>query len=85
LLKVKGKIDFYETDLKRDDYIFVRYDMKLQIIDDHNEIVAALSEKGREGHTSYSEAEARCVQKLQTKINKKLKRKIVNYFDNLVK
>jgi len=85
LLKVKGKIDFYETDLKRDDYIFVRYDMKLQIVDDHNEIVAALSEKGREGHTSYSEAEARCVQKLQTKINKKLKRKIVNYFDNLVK
>ena len=85
LLKVKGSIDFSVTDLKRDDFIFVRYDMKLKIYDDRNEIVAALSEKGREGHTSYQEAEARCVRKLQDKIEKKLKRKINNYFDNLVK
>lgn len=85
LLKVKGQIDFSETDMKRDDYIFVRYDLQLQIIDDREDVIAALNEKGREGHTSYSEALARTVRKLESKIDKKLQKKVVQYFDNLVK
>lgn len=85
LLKVEGSVAYEETDLKRNDYVFVRYDLKLKIIDDRSEVVAALTEKGREGHTSFTEAESRCVRKLQTKIDKKLQKKVIQYFDNLVK
>ncbi|MFO7896740.1 MAG: LPP20 family lipoprotein [Candidatus Cloacimonadales bacterium] len=85
LLKVQGSVDFSETDLGRDDYVFVRYDLQLKIIDDRGNIVAALSEKGREGQNSFAEAKARCVLKLQNKIEKNLQRKVVQFFDNLVK
>jgi len=85
LLKVEGSVNFSETDLGRDDYIFVRYDLQLEIIDDRGNIVAALAEKGREGHASFAEAKARCVRKVQSKIDKTLQKKVVQYFDNLVK
>ena len=85
VITVTGDVDFEETDLKRDDYVFVRYDLKLKVIDDRGDVVAALTQKGREGHTSFTEAKARAILKLEKKIDKKLKKKVIQYFDNLVK
>lgn len=85
MLKLVGSAEFAETDLQREDYIFVRYDLKLKVIDDRGDVVAVLSQKGREGHASFTEAKARCIRKLESKIDKKLKKKIIKYFDDIVK
>lgn len=84
LLYVTGSIYFNNADLNRDDFKFVRYDLQLQILDVNGSTVAALNEKGKEGHTTFSEARERAIRKINKKIDISLKKKIVGYFNNLV-
>ncbi|MBN2461576.1 MAG: LPP20 family lipoprotein [Candidatus Cloacimonetes bacterium] len=85
LLLVEGEITFEQTDLGReDDNIFVRYDLQLKVKDPEGIVVAALTEKGREGHKTYLEARERAVRALEKKIRTSLKDRIISYLDSLV-
>ena len=85
VLKITGITVFENTDLKRDDgYKFVRYNFNLKITDPDENIIVSAYEKGKEGHTTYFEAQERCVRKIAKKINKSVKKKITAYFDGLV-
>ena len=83
LLNVEGEVSFEETELQREGE-FVRYELKLKIIDSDNITIVTLSEKGREGHVSKSEAQARAVRTIEKKIKKTFKKKLIAYFDGLV-
>jgi hypothetical protein len=85
VLSVKGDIRFEETDLNRDDFEFIRYELNLEITDLKNTVVSSLTEKGKEGHTTYFEAEERAVRKLSEKIGRSFKNKLIDYFDGLIK
>ncbi|MBN1327801.1 MAG: LPP20 family lipoprotein [Candidatus Cloacimonetes bacterium] len=84
IIKVDGEITFEETELARDDdYIFARYELQLKIRDPQDNIIAALSESGREGHNTYLEAKERAIRTLKKKIRNSLQKKILSYFNNL--
>lgn len=83
ILKVKGNASFQKTDLKRD-LVFIRYELQLELKDNSGNTIAALSEKGREGHVSASEAKARAIRTLSRKIKGKFQKKVINYFDTLI-
>lgn len=85
ILQVSGDIAFQKTDLKRDDFEFIRYEMNLQITDPESILVSSLSEKGREGHATYQEAQERAIRKLALKIQSSLKLKVIDYFDSLIR
>ncbi len=80
VLKIDGNILLEKTDLKRD-LEFVRYELQINVTDNKDNVIVSMSEKGREGHISASEAEARAIRTLSKKINKQLKKKLVAYFD----
>ena len=83
-LRVQGKVTFADTDLKRDGLSFVRYEVKLDVIDVVGFTVAAVADRGREGHVSKPEAQARCVRTIVSLIDSKLRPKLLAYFDGLV-
>ncbi len=85
VLKIEGSISFNDTDLKRNDgFKFVRYYLDIKVKDVDNNIILAINEKGREGHLSFAEAKERCIRKIEKKLKKKFKSKLVKYFDSLV-
>ena len=83
-LDVKGSASFEDTDLKRDGLSFVRYDVKLDVVDATGITVASAADRGREGHVSKPEAKARCVRSVVALIDGKLRQELVSYFDGLV-
>ncbi len=83
LLAIQGEVTFEDTDLKREQK-FVRYELQLKVIDPNGVTIVTLDEKGREGHVSYTEAQARAVRTIEKKIKKQLKKKLIAYFDGLV-
>jgi len=85
LLDISGEIKFEETDLNRDDFEFIRYYLTLQMVDEKGDIVASLNEKGKEGHTTFYEAQERAVRKIGDRIERSFKQKLMTYFDNLVR
>lgn len=84
-LKIKAKVLLNETDLKRDDLSFVRYEVKIDVMDISGQVVVSVTKQGREGHVSKAEAEARCVRTITSVIENELKTKLQAYFDGLVK
>jgi len=83
ILSINGDILLEKTDLKRE-LEFIRYELQINITDNHDNIIVSMSEKGREGHVSAQEAKARAIRTLSKKINKQLKKKLVAYFDGMV-
>ncbi|MCK5051226.1 MAG: LPP20 family lipoprotein [Candidatus Cloacimonetes bacterium] len=83
VLKIDGNILLEETDLKRD-LEFIRFELQINVSDNKDNIIVSMSEKGREGHVSASEAKARAIRTLGKKINKQLKKKLITYLDGMV-
>ena len=84
VLKVEGEITFEPTSLNRKDgFKFVRYTLNLKLKDNQGNIIVALNEKGREGHTTTKEAKERCIRKIEKKLKKNFKKKLLKYFDSL--
>ena len=83
-LHAVGSVAFEETDIKRENLVFVRYDLQLKINDNSGTTFITISDKGREGHVSFPEATARAIRTVEKKIKKELKKKLVSYFDGLV-
>jgi len=85
ILEVVSDVLFENTDLHRDDdFKFVRYNFNLKIIDKSGNIIVSLFEIGKEGHTTYFEAQERAIRTIDKKIKKNLKKKLIAYFDGLV-
>ena len=84
ILHAVGSVAFEETDIKRENLVFVRYDLQLKINDNSGKTFITISDNGREGHVSFSEATARAIRTVEKKIKKELKKKLVSYFDGLV-
>jgi len=84
-LKINGVVAFEDTDLKRGDLSFVRYEAKIDVLDISGQTVVSISKRGREGHVSKAEAEARCLRTIASLIDCDLKTKLQKYFDGLVK
>ena len=83
VLKIDGNILLEKTDLKRD-LEFIRYELQINVTDNKDSVIVSMSEKGREGHVSATEAKARAIRTLSKKINKQLKKKLIAYFDGMV-
>ncbi len=84
VLQIEGDVNFYPTNLKRKDgFKFVRYTLNIKVKDNKNNIIVALNEKGREGHVTVREAKERCIRKIEKKLKKKFKNKLIKYFDSL--
>jgi len=82
-LRMKGSVGLERTDLGRQGLSFVRYTMQLDMRDSSGKTVAALSEHGREGHVSETEAANRCIRSMESVIRRELLRKLFTYFDGL--
>ncbi len=83
VLRIDGNILLEKTDMKRD-LEFIRYELQINVTDNKNKVIVSMSEKGREGHVSATEAKARAIRTLSKQINKQLKRKLIAYFDGMV-
>jgi hypothetical protein len=83
-LQVRGTVSMEQTDLGRPGTFFVRYVMKLDMVDAYGKTVAALSEQGREGHVSLTEAANRCTRSMTSAVERQLISKVFNYFDRLL-
>jgi hypothetical protein len=84
-LTVEGVFSIEDTDVKRSDMKFVRYDLTLSVRDRTGVSLATLVEKGREGHVSASEAAARVLRTVREKLQTELRRKLTAFFDSLTK
>jgi len=83
-LRVRGTVSLEQTDLNRPGLFFVRYLMKLDMLDAYGKTVLALSEQGREGHVSLNEADNRCIRSMTVALDRQLVYKLFTYFDQLV-
>jgi hypothetical protein len=84
-LKVVGKVRFENTDLKRGNLSFVRYEAVFSIVNAAGKTVVSVSQRGREGHVSQKEAQARCVRSVVGVVDGKLRSQLQAWFDGLVK
>jgi hypothetical protein len=80
ILATTGSITMEETDLNRDNLVFVRYDLQLLLKDASGITIVAYNDNGREGHTSIPEAKARAYKYLGKEIRKEFKKKLDAYF-----
>lgn len=83
-LKIAGTVTFEDTDLKRGNLSFVRYKSEFKLVDINGQTVVSVSKRGREGHVSATEAQARCVRTIVSLIDRDLRIRIQKYFDGLV-
>jgi hypothetical protein len=83
-LRVRGTVSLEQTDLGRQGLHFVRYLMKLDMLDAYGKTVLAMSEHGREGHVSLNEAANRCLRSMISALDRQLVYKLFMYFDQLV-
>ncbi len=83
-LRVMGDVTLEETDLKRQELVFVRYEVNLKVLTPDGTVVVSVSDRGREGHVSGKEAEARCIRSIVGLIDRTLRGDLIDYFDGLV-
>ena len=84
VLTISGDISFEKIDLQRPEQ-FVRWSYNLSVIDRSGASIVSLSENGREGHVTYSEAVARATRTMKQRIKQNFAKEINRYFDSLVR
>ncbi len=84
MIEIIGNVDYQQVKLDRSEK-FYKYDFILKLQDNQGNVVASLNKKGRAGSISYSEAKNKAKRLVQKDIESNLERKILNYFDSLVK
>ncbi len=83
-LDIAGRVSIADTGQRMANLCFVRYALALQLMDGHGAILATINEKGREGHTSLAEANARAFRTLESAIEAGGARRLDAWFDSLV-
>ncbi|MDD8018990.1 MAG: LPP20 family lipoprotein [Bacteroidota bacterium] len=84
VLTISGEISFEKVDLKKTEE-YVRWSYALSVVDGAKATIVSLTENGREGHLTYSEAVARATRTMKQKIKTNFGKEINRYFDTLVK
>lgn len=84
LLDITGRIAVSDTGQRTAGLVFVRYELSAQIKDATGTVLAAINNKGREGHVSLEEARVRSFRTLETAIKATGAQRLDAYFDSLV-
>ena len=84
ILKIDGSVTYEKLDLGRPEK-FVSWNLYLNMLDLEENTLFSTTAKGREGSVSYDAALSRCVNEIGKKIKSDFGKKLVTYFDNLVK
>jgi hypothetical protein len=84
VLKIDGRITVNDTGQRTASLVFVRYNLIVQIKDSSGTLLAALNNKGREGHTSLTEARVRSFRTLEMAIQSSGGQRLDAYFDSLI-
>ncbi len=84
ILAISGEISFEKIDLQRKEQ-FVRWNYNLSVVNSSGTSLCSLSESGREGHVTYSEAVARGARTMKQKIKANFSKQINAYFDKAIK
>ncbi|HPN37909.1 MAG TPA: LPP20 family lipoprotein [Melioribacteraceae bacterium] len=84
IINVTGNISYEKLDLQRKEK-FVSWTLFLNLINSSNETILTTSFKGREGSVSYDAALSRCINEIGKKVKYDFNKKIIDFFDGLVK
>jgi len=84
VLEIVGSVSVDDTGQRTADLVFVRYTLALQIREADGTVLVSLSEKGREGHVSLSEARVRSFRTLENAIKSTGNARLDAYFDSLI-
>ncbi|MFH0733931.1 MAG: LPP20 family lipoprotein [bacterium] len=84
ILKIEGSVTYEKLDLGRPEK-FVSWNLYLNMLDLEENTLFSTTAKGREGSVSYDAAISRCVNEIGKRIKSDFGKKLVTYFDNLVK
>ncbi len=83
ILQVDGEVSVSDTGERTANLAFVRYLLAVQMQDPEGNILATLSEKGREGHVSVDEARIRAFRTMESAIRAKGEERLDAFFDSL--
>jgi hypothetical protein len=84
VLRIDGRVAVTDTGQSTKDLVFVRYELVVQIKDADGTVLAAVNDKGREGHISLHEARVRSFRTLETAIKASGGARLDAYFDSLI-
>lgn len=83
-LEIDGRVAVNDTGQRTKDLVFVRYELAVQIKDATGTVLAAINNKGREGHVSLEEARVRSFRTLETAVKASGATRLDAYFDSLI-
>ena len=83
-LDVTGRVDISDTGQRTAGLVFVHFKLAAQIKDRAGNTLAAINEKGREGHLSLKEARLRSLRTLENSIKAGGVQRLDAYFDSLI-
>lgn len=84
VIRIKGKAAVTDTGQRTADLSFYRYNLSVQITDTDGNVLAAISELGREAVTSPNEAISRCYRTMENAIKSEGASRLDHFFDSLV-
>lgn len=82
-LRIEGRIELTDTGKQAANLSFVRYNLNLHMIDQNDNTLIALAEKGREGHLTLTDAKQRAYRTLENAIKRNATRQMENYLNQL--
>jgi hypothetical protein len=86
VLSVSCAVSLEKVDMKGDQGAkFIRWTLGMEMKDVAGNVLVSHYDKGREGHVTESEAEARCYRTVEGKIRNAFVKKLNDYFDGFVK
>ncbi len=84
VLDIGGRISVTDTGERNQGLVFVRYELSLQIKDNHGNTLVAINDKGREAHKSLEQARIRSFRTLENAIKAGGAQRLDTYFDSLI-
>ncbi len=84
VLDIGGRVELTDTGERIRGMVFVRYELALRIQDGRGNIIASVSDKGREAHRSLDQARIRSFRTMETKLKSGSSQRLDAYFDSLI-
>lgn len=84
ILSVNGTVAYELLDLKRDNLVFVGWQLDLKLTDNTGKVLISLVERGREGGLDEATARRNAVKQMAKIIKKRFQKDLTNYFDRLI-
>ena len=84
ILDIAGRVSVTDTGERTHDFVFVRYELALQIKDAAGNVLVSVGDKGREAHKSLEQARIRSFRTLDNAIQAGGAQRLDAYFDSLI-